>query len=250
MGRSTLYYYAALGCIACAGIPKGYDEGGFSASTKLPSFISDFDLNKADWVGRASALADRKANISSFGVLGAAFGSLIGIFLNDRIGRLRSYQLALCVWAVGILMQIFSSGIYGFMLFARIFGGLGAGSLTVTAPLFLAEIATAEKRGLMVSLYMVVLLSFLTLGKKVPRKVHLHVLTTDNFARFLHQLCRRSSHGSNASTVQTRTSHSSDPHWHRLHLFLVVERHSSLAGIPRPLRRSNCISGTTPRIRF
>lgn len=62
-------------------------------------------------------------------------------------------------------MQIFSSGIYGFMLFARIFGGLGAGSLTVTAPLFLAEIATAEKRGLMVSLYMVVLLTFLTLGE-------------------------------------------------------------------------------------
>ena len=53
------------------------------------------------------------------------------------------------------------------MLFARIFGGLGAGSLTVTAPLFLAEIATAEKRGLMVSLYMVVLLTFLSLGKHV-----------------------------------------------------------------------------------
>ena len=191
MGRSTLYYYAALGCIACAGIPKGYDEGGFSASTKLPSFISDFDLNKEDWVGRASALADRKANISSFGVLGAAFGSLIGIFLNDRIGRLRSYQLALCVWAVGILMQIFSSGIYGFMLFARIFGGLGAGSLTVTAPLFLAEIATAEKRGLMVSLYMVVLLSFLTLGKHIfARGVQFHDRFTDMLARLLYQLCR------------------------------------------------------------
>lgn len=51
------------------------------------------------------------------------------------------------------------------MLFARIFGGLGAGSLTVTAPLFLSEIATAEKRGLMVSLYMVVLLTFLTIGE-------------------------------------------------------------------------------------
>jgi MFS family permease len=69
------------------------------------------------------------------------------------------------VWAIGILMQIFSSGIYGFILFARIFGGLGAGCLTVTAPLFLAEIAPAKNRGLMVSLYMVVLLTFLTLGK-------------------------------------------------------------------------------------
>ncbi|KAL1584847.1 hypothetical protein WHR41_06604 [Cladosporium halotolerans] len=164
MGKTPAYYYIALACIACAGIPKGYDEGGFSASTKLPSFVQDFNLVKANWEGRASELADRKANISSFGVLGAAFGSLIAIFLNDRIGRLRTYQLAICVWGAGILMQIFSSGIYGFMLFARIFGGLGAGSLTVTAPLFLAEIATAKRRGLMVSLYMVVLLTFLTLG--------------------------------------------------------------------------------------
>jgi MFS family permease len=117
------------------------------------------------WKGRESALADRTGNISSFGVLGAAFGSLIAIFLNDRIGRLKTYRLAILVWAIGILMQIFSSGIYGFILFARIFGGLGAGCLTVTAPLVLAEIATAKNRGLMVSLYMVVLLTFLTLGK-------------------------------------------------------------------------------------
>lgn len=143
----------------------GYDEGGFSASVKLPSFVDDFNLKEADWEGRASALADRKANISSFGVLGAAFGSLAALYLNDRLGRLRSYQLAIVVWTSGILMQVFSSGIYGFMLFARIWGGLGSGSLTVTAPLFLAEIATARRRGLMVSLYMVVLLSFLTLGK-------------------------------------------------------------------------------------
>lgn len=112
----------------------GYDEGGFSASTKLDSFVQDFNLQKANWEGRESELADRKANISSFGVLGAAFGSLIAILLNDRVGRLRTYQLAICVWGSGILMQVFSSGIYGLMLFARIWGGLGAGSLTVTAP--------------------------------------------------------------------------------------------------------------------
>ena len=96
--------------------------------------MQDFNLQNENWEGRESELADRKANISSFGVLGAAFGSLIAILLNDRVGRLRTYQLAICVWGSGILMQVFSSGIYGLMLFARIWGGLGAGSLTVTAP--------------------------------------------------------------------------------------------------------------------
>jgi MFS family permease len=61
-------------------------------------------------------------------------------------------------------MQVFSSGIYGFMLFARIWAGLGAGGLTVVAPLFLSEIAPAKSRGRVVSTYMIMLLSFLSLG--------------------------------------------------------------------------------------
>lgn len=97
-------------------------------------------------------------------MLGAAFGALIAYFLNDKIGRLWSYRLAILVWASGILMQVFSSGIFGFLLFARIWGGLGAGGLTVIAPLFLSEIAPTKVRGMIVSMYMVVLLSLLSLG--------------------------------------------------------------------------------------
>jgi MFS family permease len=62
-------------------------------------------------------------------------------------------------------MQVFSFGKYGFMLFSRIWAGLGAGGLTVIAPLFLSEIAPAKSRGLIVSAYMITLLSFLSLGK-------------------------------------------------------------------------------------
>lgn len=143
----------------------GYDEGGFSASTGLTSFKTDFGLSTSLWKNNPSGLADRKANISSFGVLGAAFGSLIALTLTDRLGRLRSWQFFVALWASGILMQIFSSGIIPFMLFARIWGGLGAGGLTVVAPLYLSEIAPAKSRGMIVSIYMVLLLSFLTLGK-------------------------------------------------------------------------------------
>lgn len=109
-------------------------------------------------------MADRKANISSFGVLGAAFGSLLALVLTDRIGRLRSWQVFILLWATGTFMQVFSSGILGLMLFARIWGGLGSGGLTVVAPLYLSEIAPAVSRGAIVSIYMVVLLSFLTIG--------------------------------------------------------------------------------------
>ncbi|KAL2831457.1 general substrate transporter [Aspergillus cavernicola] len=116
------------------------------------------------WENNPTGLADRKANISSFGVLGAAFGSLLALVLSDRLGRLRSWQLFVILWGSGILMQIFSSRIIGFMLFARIWGGLGAGGLTVVAPLYLSEIAPAKSGGTVVSMYMVVLLLFLTIG--------------------------------------------------------------------------------------
>lgn len=176
------FYILAVIVLAFGGIPKGksqptslrpnmlthsslgYDEGGFSASVTLPAFKNDYNLVKNNWAQDPTGLANRTANITSFGVLGAAFGALIAYFLNDKIGRLWSYRLAILIWASGILMQIFSSGIFGFLLFARIWGGLGAGGLTVVAPLFLSEIAPTKVRGMIVSMYMVVLLTFLTLG--------------------------------------------------------------------------------------
>lgn len=146
----------------------GYDEGGFSASVDLQSFKQDFNLVVDHWKDNPSGLASRKANITSFGVLGAAFGSLLALIFADRIGRLRSWQLFVLLWATGVFMQIFSSGIIGLMLFARIWGGLGAGGLTVIAPLYLSEIALARSRGTVISMFMVVLLSFLTIGPSFP----------------------------------------------------------------------------------
>jgi len=62
-------------------------------------------------------------------------------------------------------MQVFSSGIYGFLLFARIWTGLGAGALTAVSPLFLTEIAGAKARGMVVSSYMMILLLWFAIGE-------------------------------------------------------------------------------------
>lgn len=146
-------------------IIAGYDEGGYSASVKLQSFMIDFNLIKSHWKNDPTGLTNRTANITSFNVLGAAFGALAGLDLNDRLGRLVSWRLACIVWAIGTFIQVFSSGIYGLLLFARIFAGLGAGLLTVTSPLYLSEVAPQATRGLAVGMYMVILLAVLTMGK-------------------------------------------------------------------------------------
>lgn len=172
-GPYNWYYVLTIIVIGCGSIPKGYDEGGFSAATGLQSFQNDYDLNESQWVDNAAGLASRKANITSFGVLGAAFGSLLALALTDRIGRLRSWQCLALVYMSGYLMQIFSSGIYGFLLFARIWGGLGAGGLTVVVPLYLSEIAPAKSRGMVISVSMVFLLTFLSLGTWLPHRLNL-----------------------------------------------------------------------------
>lgn len=142
----------------------GYDEGGFSASVGLTSFKNAYQLSAARWKNNPSGLAQRTANISSFGVLGAAFGALLALAVNDRFGRLKSWRFFALLWASGNLLQTFSSGIYGLMLFARLWGGLGAGGLTVITPLYLSEIAPAKTRGTIISIFQVFLLSFLSIG--------------------------------------------------------------------------------------
>ncbi|OJJ74469.1 hypothetical protein ASPBRDRAFT_450186 [Aspergillus brasiliensis CBS 101740] len=172
------YYALVIFIIACGSIPKGYDEGGYSASVKLESFMVDFNLLSSNWTHDATGLANRKANITSFNVLGAAFGALFSLDLNDRLGRVRTWRLSCLVWASGLFIQVFSSGIYGLLLFARIWSGLGAGALTVTTPLYLSEIAPARTRGLVVSVYMVILLTILTVGFFVNYGADLHMAPT------------------------------------------------------------------------
>ncbi|KAJ6160562.1 general substrate transporter [Penicillium chermesinum] len=176
---TTVPFYAfVIFVVACGTMPKGYDEGGFSASVKLPKFEEDYNLIKSHWKHDPSGLANRKANITSFQVLGAAFGALSGLDLNDRLGRMSSWRLGVIVWAIGTLIQIFSSGIYGLLLFSRIFAGLGAGLLTVTAPMYLTEVAPRKTRGLAVGLTMVTLLGILALGFFINYGASLHMAPT------------------------------------------------------------------------
>lgn len=149
-GPINWYYVLTICVVGCGSIPKGWDEGGFSAATSLPSFKNTYNLNDSAWVDDASGLASRKADITSLGVLGAAFGSLLALTMTDRLGRLRSWQLLALVYMSGVVMQVFASGIFGFLLFARLWGGLGAGGLTVVGPLYLSEVAPAKSRGMVV----------------------------------------------------------------------------------------------------
>ena len=128
--------------------------------------MDDFGLspNATEWKHNPTGLANVESNINSFGVLGTAIGAGLALVVTDRFGRLRCWQGFNVIWASGLFIQVFASGILGLLYFARIWSGLGMGGLTVVAPLFLTEIAPTRSRGMAISIFMILLLSSLSLG--------------------------------------------------------------------------------------
>ena len=120
--------------------------------------------NATAWKDNPDGLANVLSNINSFAVFGTAIGAGMALLVTDRFGRLRCWQGFTLMWASGLLIQIFASGILGLLYFARIWSGCGMGGLTVVAPLFLTEIAPKTSRGMTTSIFMVLLLSALSLG--------------------------------------------------------------------------------------
>ncbi|KAG5933607.1 hypothetical protein E4U53_000937, partial [Claviceps sorghi] len=128
------FYVFTVIVISSGSIPKGYDEGGFASASGLRSFMEDFGLVRDRWTHDPTELAARRATISSLGVLGAAIGAGMAVYVTDAVGRLRTWQIFTVLWMTGFFTVAFSSGNTRLLLFARIWGGIGAGGLTVVAP--------------------------------------------------------------------------------------------------------------------
>lgn len=78
----------------------------------------------------------------------------MSFFINDRIGRLWSYRLYIIIWTIGQIVALLAPGLPA-LYAARIISGLGIGSLTVTGPMSIVEIAPSEIRGLLTSWFVV-----------------------------------------------------------------------------------------------
>jgi len=81
-------------------------------------------------------------------ILGAMFGGIPG----DRYGRRASLEITAVLYLVSALGCAFAFDWYSFVL-ARFIGGLGVGASSVLGPMYIAEIAPAEKRGRLVGFF-------------------------------------------------------------------------------------------------
>ncbi len=81
-------------------------------------------------------------------VIGAAFGG----YIADGLGRKQSLFWVGLLFLVSAVGSALSQDVYTFMFF-RFIGGLSIGASSVVSPLYIAEIAPAKKRGLLVALF-------------------------------------------------------------------------------------------------
>jgi len=89
--------------------------------------------------------------VSSLLFPGAAIGALLGGRLADVLGRKGSLLVCAGLFLVGALACALAPNVT-FMVAARIVLGLGVGAAAATCPLFLAEMAPAHRRGRMVTI--------------------------------------------------------------------------------------------------
>jgi major inositol transporter-like SP family MFS transporter len=121
------------------GLLFGYDTGVISGA--LLYMRTDLDLSTAQEASVVTVLL----------FPGAAIGALLGGKLADALGRKGSLLVCSGLFLIGALGCSLAPS-YGVMLVARVILGLGVGAAAATCPLFLAEMAPADRRGRMVTI--------------------------------------------------------------------------------------------------
>jgi MFS family permease len=121
------------GVTAIAGFLYGYDTGIISSA--LLQIREDFHLSHSMQEMVASAI-----------LVGAIFGALTCGWLFEKIGRKRTLTLLAAVYVLGALAcSVAPSAIL--LIAGRIFLGFAVGGSSQTAPVYVAELAPAERRG-------------------------------------------------------------------------------------------------------
>lgn len=88
----------------------------------------------------------------SIALIGTVVGALLGAIPSDRLGRKKTLVLIAALYLISSLGTSLSTNWFAFLFF-RFAGGLGVGASSVTAPIYIAEIAPPETRGRLGALF-------------------------------------------------------------------------------------------------
>src|ERR1051325_7354423 len=88
----------------------------------------------------------------SIALIGTVIGSILGSRPSDRFGRKNTLYFVAAAYLISSIGTAFATNWYVFLMF-RFLGGLGVGTSSVTAPIYISEVSPAERRGNLVGLF-------------------------------------------------------------------------------------------------
>lgn len=135
--RRYMRIVAAIAAI-CGGL-YGYDTGIISGALLLIS--REFHLSNTQQEMVASAI-----------LAGAVVGALASGWLSLKYGRRTTVKIVTAVFVVGAIACSLSPSV-GALIAARVFLGFAVGGATQVVPMYISELAPANKRGNMVTMF-------------------------------------------------------------------------------------------------
>ena len=134
--KNNLIFIAFV--VSLGGFLFGFDAGIISG---VMSFAEpEFNLNEiqSGWVVSAPSFS-------------AMFAMLFSGRLSDVFGRKKLLIVVAFLYAISAIFSAFANS-YEMLYIARMIGGVAFGAALVLAPIYIAEIATAQNRGKLVTL--------------------------------------------------------------------------------------------------
>lgn len=138
-GTNMSYVYKVSIVVAVGGLLFGYDTAVIAGAI---GFIqTKFDLTPM-YTGWAASSA----------IWGCVVGAATAGYFSDRYGRKKVLIVTAVLFAISAIGSAIPNSLTQFVI-ARFIGGLGVGAASMLAPMYISEIAPAEKRGMLVTLY-------------------------------------------------------------------------------------------------
>ncbi|KAI1766064.1 general substrate transporter [Hypoxylon sp. FL1150] len=139
----------AINCVAALSIFFfGYDQGMMGGVNNAKDYIDLMGFGYVDPVTEEPIVTDSllQGGIVSVYYLGTLFGCLLGGWVGDKLGRIKTIALG-AAWAiVGASLQC-SAQNHNWMICARAVNGIGTGILNAIVPVWATETAEHTSRG-------------------------------------------------------------------------------------------------------
>ncbi|GFP57875.1 high-affinity fructose transporter ght6 [Trichoderma asperellum] len=149
-------------CITVKGANCGLDALFLVIITSIAGFLFGYDIGQISGIlffrnFKYRFLHDDSATIKSlivsFMSIGCLFGSLLGAYSSDWLGRRKSIALGVAFFLAGDVIQITATDNWLHVSLGRFIAGLGIGNLSVGVPMFQSECVPREIRGAVVTSY-------------------------------------------------------------------------------------------------